>query len=125
MPKILVVDDEPDISKSVKLGLQRRGFEVDAFVDPSEAISRYQPGFYDMLIIDVKMQKMSGFDFAREIRKKDKKVHFAFLTAFDIYPSEFKNVFPELDARLLLRKPMLSEELARVIKSELDKSKSE
>lgn len=119
LPRILVVDDEPDISKSVKIGLQRRGFEVEAFEDPTEAVQHYQAGRYDMLLIDVRMPKMSGFDFVRQIKKTDPDVPFAFLTAFDIHPDDFKRAFPGLEASVILKKPMLSEDLAKAVKVEI------
>ena len=119
MARVLVVDDEPDISKSVKIGLQRRGFEVEAFEDPTDAVQHYQAGRYDMLIIDIRMPKMSGFDFVREIKKRDPGVPFAFLTAFDIHPDDFKKAFPGLEPSVILRKPMLSEDLARIVTVEI------
>ncbi len=77
-PKILVVDDEFDISNSIKRGLEKKGFEVDAFTDPADALSCYAKGRYDILLIDIRMPKMSGFEFVRAVRAIDPGVQFCF-----------------------------------------------
>ena len=70
MRRILVVDDEQDIAMSLKAGLERKGFAVDVFFDPLEALERYQPGTYDLLIIDVRMPKMNGFELCAKSERK-------------------------------------------------------
>jgi CheY-like chemotaxis protein len=62
--KILAVDDEPDITLTVKEGLEASGmFQVDTFNDPQLALSSsFKPGLYDMALIDFKMPKMYGYD---------------------------------------------------------------
>ena len=66
MKKILVVDDEPDITFSIKVVLETNGFaSVDIFNDPADVISEYnnQPRtMYDLLIIDIMMPRMNGFE---------------------------------------------------------------
>ena len=56
--KILVIDDEPDINSVIKKGLNRNGFEVETFTDPLLALSNFKAGFYDLLLIDIRMPKM-------------------------------------------------------------------
>jgi DNA-binding response OmpR family regulator len=59
--RILVVDDEPDLTMLSKLALEYHGFKVDTFNDPREALSNYKTDFYDLVILDIKMPKMDGF----------------------------------------------------------------
>jgi DNA-binding response OmpR family regulator len=59
--KILVVDDEADLTMLCRLALEYHGFKVDSFNDPQEALSSYKPDFYDLIILDIKMPKMDGF----------------------------------------------------------------
>ena len=119
MTRILVVDDEPDIATSMQAGLRRRGFQVDSFTSPADALAHYSPGAYQLLIVDVRMPTMDGFELFREIRKVDPDVRVRFLTAFDISEGEFGRIFPGMDYSLLAQKPIMIEQLVGVIKSAL------
>ena len=59
--KILVVDDEADLTLLCRLALEYHGFKVDTFTDSQEALSKYKPDHYDLVILDIKMPKMDGF----------------------------------------------------------------
>jgi DNA-binding response OmpR family regulator len=67
--KILLVDDEPDITMSFEATLQNAGFIVHTYQDPLIALSKFKPGYYDIVILDIKMPKMSGFELYVEMRK--------------------------------------------------------
>lgn len=69
--KILLVDDELDIILSLKLFLEENGFEVDAYDNPSSAIADYKPGLYHLLILDIKMPQIDGFELYERIHKMD------------------------------------------------------
>jgi DNA-binding response OmpR family regulator len=112
MTKIFLVDDEPDIANSLRLGLERKGFEVDVYTDPTEALAKYKPHFYDLLLIDIRMPKLNGFELVREIRKVDSTSEVWFLTAFEVYYEEFKKMFPNLDVKSFIRKPVSLNELS-------------
>ena len=120
MRRILVVDDTIDVANSLKFGLERLGFSVDTFNDPEEALSTYKPKMYDLLIIDVRMPKMTGFELASSIKKKDNKALIWFLTAFEIYQEEMKKAFPDLEITNILRKPISLKELSNKIKAEFN-----
>ena len=115
MAKIFLVDDEPDIANSLKTGLERKGFNVDVFTDPTEALAQYKPHFYDLLLIDIRMPKLNGFELVREIRKVDTDSEVWFLTAFEVYYEEFKKMFPNLDVKSFIRKPVSLNELSNRI----------
>jgi DNA-binding response OmpR family regulator len=106
MKRIAVVDDEVDITAVLKKGLEHHGFAVDIFNDPQAALASFQPGVYDLMIIDIRMPKLNGFDLYRELRKKDGGVKVCFLTAFEIYYEEFRKMFPTVDVRAFIRKPV-------------------
>ena len=82
--RILIVDDEPDITFVFKIGLEDNGFVVDTFNDPQQAISNFKADLYDLLLIDIEIPKMNGFEFYREIKKIDHKVKVCFLTASEM-----------------------------------------
>ena len=111
MAKILVVDDEPDIVNSISMGLEREGFEVYSYTDPDKSLEEFKSNFYDLIILDIKMPKMNGFQLYRELMKLDEKPKVCFLTAFESYREDFKKAFPELDPSRFLSKPMGAREL--------------
>ncbi len=89
--RVLLVDDEPDITTVLGIGLDDDGFKVDTFNDPLIALSQFNKSSYDVVILDIKMPKMDGFELYREIRKIDDKVKVFFITAFDLLEEEVKN----------------------------------
>ena len=117
--RILIVDDEPDVTFTLKKGLEEEGFQIDIFNDPLEAQSYFEAGQYDMLLLDVNMPKLNGFELYRELKKIDNRVKICFITAFEFYYDEFRRVFPKLNVRCFLRKPITIDELAKILKEEL------
>jgi two-component system, OmpR family, response regulator ChvI len=82
--RIILVDDEPDITFSFNIGLEDYGFAVDAFNDPLLALSSFKIGLYRKAILDIKMPKMNGFELGSELKKIDNKIRISFISAFDI-----------------------------------------
>jgi CheY-like chemotaxis protein/predicted transcriptional regulator len=114
--KVLVVDDEPDIASAMKIGLQDYEFYVDVSNDPIQVLKSYTPGSYDLLILDIKMPKMNGFELYKEIKKKDENVKVCYLTAFEVYYEEFKKAFPDIDVTHFIRKPISMSDLVLQIR---------
>lgn len=121
MKKILVVDDEPDITSSIKTGLEKKGFEVQVYNEPLKALSEFKPNEFDLLLIDIRMPKMNGFELYREIKKKSNDVKICFFTAFEVYYEEFRKMFPNLEVKCFIRKPITINDLVVHINSELEK----
>ena len=114
--RILVVDDEPDLTKVSTLALEYHGFKVDSFNDPQEALSKFKPGSYDLIILDIKMPKMDGFELYHEIKKKDNNAKVCFLTASELYYEEFrKEEYCALDRNMFIQKPIDNEDLVKEI----------
>ena len=114
--RILVVDDEPDLTQVSTLALEYHGFKVDSFNDPQEALSKFEPGLYDLVILDIKMPNMDGFELYHEIKKKDNNAKVCFLTASELYYEEFrKKEYYALDRNMFIRKPIENEELVKEI----------
>jgi len=110
--RILIVDDEPDLTKICVLALEHYGYKVDAFNNPHEALSKFKPGTYDLVILDIKMPKMDGFELYQAIKKKDNNAKVCFLTASELYYQKFrKKEFSALDGNMFIRKPIGNEEL--------------
>jgi DNA-binding response OmpR family regulator len=120
--RILVVDDEPDLTQVSALALEYHGFKVDSFNDPQEALSKFKPGSYDLIILDIKMPKMDGFELYHEIKKKDNNAKVCFLTASELYYEEFrKEEYCALDRNLFIQKPIDNEDLVKEINKMLKK----
>jgi DNA-binding response OmpR family regulator len=119
MTKILIVDDEPDITLSFKMILEGNGFKVDTYNDPVIARENFKAGAYDLVILDIRMPKMDGFQLYEELKKIDDKVKVVFITAFDINYEGLRKMYPELRIDSFVRKPVDSEYLINVVKDEL------
>jgi DNA-binding response OmpR family regulator len=114
--RVLIVDDEPDLTLSLKMTLEENGFKVDSFTDPLSALENYkeEAGMYDLLILDMKMPQMNGFELYRQIRKIDDKVKVCFLTAGEMDYEQFrKELILELDKNCYIQKPIETEMLIR------------
>ena len=120
MIRLLVVDDEPDIAFVLRMGLENNAFAVDSFTDPLRAIHNFKEDYYAMVITDIRMPKMNGFELYRELKKKDDKIKVAFMTAFDIYHSEFNMVFKNTDVKLFFKKPVTLAAMIDGIRQELN-----
>jgi two-component system catabolic regulation response regulator CreB/two-component system response regulator ChvI len=113
--KVLVCDDDPDVTTIVKEGLTKHGFSVDAFNEPEKALSNFVPGKYELVILDIRMPTMNGFELFKNIRGQDTKVKVVFLTAFEIYLQEFKKLFPDSDVSMFIRKPIHVKDLESLL----------
>ena len=120
-PRVLVVDDEPDINLTFKTGLEANGFIVDAFSDPILALSNFKPGVYDLLLLDVRMPQINGFELYEKFRKIDSNVKACFITAHDVYYQSLREIFPASKEMLLsgakgvLRKPISIDDLIETV----------
>jgi two-component system catabolic regulation response regulator CreB/two-component system response regulator ChvI len=110
-----MVDDEQDIVTTLTRNLQSKGFEVDSFTDPKQALSSYKEHYYDDIILDVRMPEMDGFQLAREIWKRDNDANICFFTAFEIYEQEARKVFPTLKKHCFITKPVATDNLIKHI----------
>lgn len=113
--RILIVDDEPDITFVFKIGLEDNGFVVDTFNDPQLAISNFKTNLYDLLLIDIGIPKMNGFELYREIRKIDDKVKACFFTASEAYYMDLVKKYQMSHVNCFITKPIAIEELVKRI----------
>jgi two-component system, OmpR family, response regulator ChvI len=110
--RILVVDDDADVISTFKMILEMNGFEVDAYTNPTLALSNFKPSSYGLLLLDIRMPAMNGFELFRKMKSIDSRVEVCFITAFEDYREEFKESFPMLDeAKYFIRKPKAIEDL--------------
>ena len=110
--RILAIDDEPDITLMLKLGLEDGGFDVDAFSDPELALFSFRRGLYDLVLIDIMMPKMDGFALYEQLKKVDPGIKVCFLTASEMYHEENRGIeHCALNKDLFLQKPISTDDL--------------
>ena len=118
--KILFVDDDPDITWLSKTALERNGFEVQTFETPISALENFKPGSYDLLLLDIKMRDMDGFELYDKLRKMDNNISVCFLTAASEYYGNYKQRYPWLAKECFITKPVAFERLVNTINSVLN-----
>ncbi len=123
--RILIVDDEKDITMVFKVTLERAGFNVEVFNDPLEALSQFKPHYYDLVLLDIRMPQLSGFELYHELKKKDSEVKGHFISAFDVYKQELGKYSLDKEEesivwKSIIWKPISMRDLVRIIKEELE-----
>ena len=118
--RILFVDDKPDLTSLLEMALERAGFDVDTFNDPSLVLKSFRPSLYDLIILDIIMPKIDGFELYEHIKKVDPGVKICFLTASEMHRKELRREkFCDLDKNLFLQMPMPLKEIIREINKRL------
>jgi len=115
--KILLVDDEPDITFTIKNMLYNTGFEIHTFNDPITPLKLYRRNFYDLVILEIKIPNMDGFELYIKIKEIDPTVKICFLTAIAIFDEESRKSRPEVDRIIteecFIQKPITTEDLIK------------
>jgi DNA-binding response OmpR family regulator len=120
--RVLLIDNEPDITTTLQVGLTEGGdFDVDAFTDPLFALKGFKPNFYDLVLIDIVMPELDGFELYERLKKIDPDVKVCFLTASEMYHEEFREVeHCGLNKDLFLQKPISADVLVREINKKIN-----
>jgi two-component system, OmpR family, response regulator ChvI len=119
--RILLVDDEPDITFSFNMILEDHGFAVDSYNDPIYALSSFKSGIYAIAILDIRMPGMNGFELSLELRKVDNKIKILFMTAYDIHDEGINQSKLKVlkEKPVILKKPISLNDLVSKIKKEM------
>lgn len=114
--RVLVVDDEPDTCIVYQIVLQDAGYESISYTDSVKALQEYRPFYYDLILLDIKMPVLNGFELCKKIIEIDKTVHIIFITASEEYYEKFRSQhFPELGKINYIQKPIGNEELVQIL----------
>ena len=122
------MDDEADVALTFKVGLEsyhyqdneKRRFEVYTYNDPLQALSEFKPHFYDLILVDVYMPDMNGFQFCEKILEVDANVRVCFISAAEINLEALREVYPNLSFGCFIKKPVTLDYLVKRLLSELD-----
>jgi DNA-binding response OmpR family regulator len=116
---ILVVDDEPDANMTLRTLLEENGFETDGYTDPVKALQSFIPGKFDLLLLDIKMPRIGGFELYQKLKEIDKDVKVCFVTASELFYEEYRED-RHIDEKYFILKPMKNEEMMRRINNILN-----
>jgi CheY-like chemotaxis protein len=118
--RILIVDDDPDITKTFGLVLEDSGlYEVDTYNEPLIALRNFRPNFYDLALLDIRMPKMNGFELSNKIEKIDNKIRVCFISAYNVEDEALKEKYPSLQINCFLPKPIAVSDLIKRLEIEL------
>ena len=125
--KLMVVDDERDILRIIKRDLEANNnpFNVDVFHSSElalQAFDSHPKDYYDLILTDIRMPRINGFELYRRIKEKNPSMKIAFITAFEINKDEFNKVLPSIDVKDFIIKPITMSDLIVKLKSIVKKS---
>ena len=125
--KVMVVDDERDILRIIKRDLEANNntFTVDIFSSSEQALQAFEghpKDYYDLILTDIRMPRMNGFELYRRIKEKNSAMKIAFITAFEINKEEFNKVLPSIDVKDFIIKPISMSDLIIKLKTIVTKS---
>ena len=125
MARLLVVDDEQDITTTIKKGLEGNKFLVDEFTNSSQALEHFRrhPNDYCMVVSDIRMPSPTGFELAKEIYKTNPDVKILLMSSFEIHKSEFAKVLPSIRVEDFVQKPVSIAELKNTVLKHIDNTK--
>jgi CheY-like chemotaxis protein len=114
--RVLLIDDEPDTCLVYQIALEDAGYECITYTDPVKALQDFRPNYYDLILLDIKMPVLNGFELCKKIRELDRTVHIIFITASEAYYEKFRGQhFPELGKINYIQKPVGNDELVRLV----------
>ena len=119
--RILVIDDDPDIVFTIRVGLESDPtMQVFGFDNPVTALVEFKPNFYELLLIDVNMPLLDGFQLAQNLVRRDLNVRVCFMTSGEINMDAAREVHPLKSIGCFIKKPIAAEELITRIRAELE-----
>ncbi|HEX2408307.1 MAG TPA: response regulator [Nitrososphaeraceae archaeon] len=121
--KILIIDDDPDINNLFKLFLEYDGYKVNAYMDPLDALYAFRKNTFDLVLLDLKMPKMSGMLLYHKLRNLDPNLLFCFITADKEYIKHLKKSIGEIE-KIVIYKPILLRDLRSKVNSGISEKKS-
>jgi DNA-binding response OmpR family regulator len=126
--RILIVDDNPDLTVTFKIGIEdsnnntdvNKKIEVHTSNDPVLALSQFKSNFYDLLLLDINMPHMNGFELCEKMLAIDINVKVCFMSSVEINREGLREIYPGLSLGCFIKKPVTIDYLIKRIMSELD-----
>jgi len=126
--RILIVDDDVDVTTTFKVAIEdsnnstdvNKRIEVYISNDPILALTEFKPNFYDLLLLDINMPHINGFELCEKILAIDINVKICFMSSLEINREALREIYPSLGIGCFIRKPVTVDYLLKRIRSELD-----
>jgi len=126
--RILIVDDDADLTMTFKAAIEdsnndtdiNKRIEVCTSNDPMTALSEFKPNFYDLLLVDINMPYMNGFELCEKIFAIDINVRVCLMSSGEINWEALREMYPTRQEGCFIRKPVTTDYLVERIRSELD-----
>ncbi|MGC2571250.1 MAG: response regulator [Candidatus Nitrosopolaris sp.] len=125
--RILIVDDDVDITVTFKTAIEdnnktmlTKKIEVHTSNNPVIALSEFKPNFYDLLLVDINMPHMNGFELSEKILAIDINVRVCYMSSAEINRDGLREIYPSLSLGCFIGKPMTIDYLLERVRSELD-----
>ncbi len=122
--RILLVDDDPDVTLTFKVGLdghyygygdKKKRFEVYAYNDPLLVVKEFKPHFYDLLLADIYMPDMNGFELCEKILELDVNIRVCFMSALEVNIRALREVYRNVGFGCFIEKPVSIEYLIETL----------
>jgi DNA-binding response OmpR family regulator len=124
--RILIVDDDEDVTITFKAAIEdsntdaKKRIEVYTSNSPVLTLSEFKPNFYDLLLVDINMPHMDGFQLSEKILAIDINVKVCFMSSVEINREALREIYPAISIGCFIRKPVSIDYLVKRIMSELD-----
>ena len=123
--RILIIDDDPDITTTFKVGIENvqinnKKIEVQTYNDPRTVLLDFKPNFYDLLLIDINMPHIDGFQLSERLLEIDINVKVCFMSAGEINRNALREIHPSVNLGCFIKKPVMIDYLVGRIVQELD-----
>jgi len=130
LKRVLIVDDDPDVTLTFKVGLEeyhhyyyhddKRKFEVYAYNNPIAAVREFKPNYYDILLTDIYMPQINGFQLSEKILELDVNLRVCFMSSAEVNIEALREVYPKARSiGCFIKKPVSIEYLAKKLETEL------
>jgi CheY-like chemotaxis protein len=116
----MIVDDEKDTALVLKMLLEDSGYRVHMYTSPAKALLEFKPYQYDLILLDVKMPHLNGFQLCQRLRIIDNRFKVCFITAFKAYYQSLREFFPKLDVSCFIQKPVSKKQLLELVAREIN-----
>jgi DNA-binding response OmpR family regulator len=126
LKRVLVVDDDPDLTLTFKVALEdyhkndKIRFEIYTYNNPLVALSEFKPNLYDLLLTDINMPGINGFELSQKMLEIDVNVRVCFMSAVKVNIEALREVYPTLSLGCFIEKPVTMEHLVKRLSAELD-----